>query len=87
MWGLHIEPGHALLQVIGRGCLELHQVAQAGVNGRGGQADGEQLSVDGQCIDADNLEQLIAHVVEQAIARLLKLLVAAHVLDAMELVE
>ena len=32
-------------------------------------------------------EQLIAHVVEQTIARLLELLVAAHVLDAMELVE
>ena len=87
MRGLHIEPGHALLQVIGRGCLELHQVAQAGVNGCVGQDDGEQLRVDGQCVDADNLEQLIAHVVEQAIARLLKLLVAAHIFDAMELVE
>ena len=54
---------------------------------RVGQDDGEQLRVDGQCIDADNLEQLIAHVVKQAIARLLKLLVAAHVFDAMELVE
>ena len=38
-------------------------------------------------IDANNLEQLIAHVVEQAVARLLKLLVAAHVLDAAKLVE
>lgn len=38
-------------------------------------------------IDADDLEQLITHIVEQAVARLLKLLVAAHVLDAMELVE
>ena len=85
--GFHVEPGHALLQVIGRGRLELHQVTQAGVNGRVGQDDGEQLRVDGQCIDADNFEQLIAHVVEQAIARLLELLVAAHVLDAMELVE
>ena len=85
--GLHIKPGHALLQVVGRARLELHQVAQAGVNGRVGQDDGEQLRVDGQCIDADDLEQLIAHVVEQTIARLLELLVAAHVLDAMELVE
>ena len=49
--------------------------------------DGEQLRIDGKCIDADNLEQLIAHVVEQVVARLLKLLVAAHVFDAMELVE
>ena len=85
--GFHVEPGHALLQVIGRGRLELHQVAQAGVNGRVRQNDGEQLRVDGQCIDADNLEQLIAHIVEQAVARLFKLLIAAHVLDAMELVE
>ena len=38
-------------------------------------------------IDANNLEQLIAHVVEQAVARLLKLLVAAHVLDAAKLVK
>ena len=38
-------------------------------------------------IDADDLEQLIAHVIEQAVARLLKLLVASHVLDAMKLVE
>lgn len=87
VWGLHIEPGHALLQVIGRGRFELHQVAQAGVNGRVGQDDGEQLRVEDIRIDADNLEQLIAHVVKQAIARLLKLLIAAHVFDAMELVE
>ena len=85
--GLHIKPGHALLQVVGRARLELHQVAQAGVNGRVGQDDGEQLRVEDMRIDADDLEQLIAHVVEQAIARLLELLVAAHVLDAMELVE
>ena len=85
--GLHIKPGHALLQVVGRARLELHQVAQAGVDGRVRQNDGEQLGIDGQCIDADDLEQLIAHVVEQTIARLLELLVAAHVLDAMELVE
>ena len=38
-------------------------------------------------IDADDLEQLITHIVEQAVARLLKLLVAAHVLDAAKLVE
>ena len=87
MWGLHIEPGHTLLQVIGRGRLELHQVAQAGVNGRVRQNDGEQLGIEDIRIDADNLEQLIAHVVEQTIARLLELLIAAHVLDAMELVE
>ena len=87
MWGLHIEPGHALLQVIGRGRLELHQVAQTGVNGRVRQNDGEQLGIEDIRIDADNLEQLIAHVVEQTIARLLELLVAAHILDAMELVE
>ena len=87
MWGLHVEPGHALPQVIGRGRFELHQVAQAGVDGCVRQNDGEQLGVDGQCIDANDLEQLIAHIVEQAVARLLKLLVAAHVLDAMELVE
>ena len=87
VWGLHIEPGHALLQVIGRGRFELHQVAQAGVNGRVGQDDGEQLRVEDIRIDANDLEQLIAHVVEQAIARLFELLVAAHVLDAMELVE
>jgi hypothetical protein len=85
--GFHIKPGHALLEVIGRGCLELHQVAQAGVNGCVGQDDGEQLGIDGKRIDTDDLEQLIAHIVEQAVARLLKLLVAAHVLDAMELVE
>ena len=85
--GLHIKPGHALLQVVGRARLELHQVAQAGVNGRVRQNDGEQLGIDGQRIDADDLEQLITHIVEQAVARLLKLLVAAHVLDAMELVE
>lgn len=35
----------------------------------------------------DDLEQLITHIVEQVVARLLKLLVAAHILDAMELVE
>ena len=85
--GFHVEPGHALLQVIGRGRLELHQVAQAGVDGRVRQNDGEQLGIDGQRVDADDLEQLIAHIVEQTIARLLELLVAAHVLDAMELVE
>ena len=85
--GFHVEPGHALMQVIGRGRLELHQVAQAGVDGCVGQDDGEQLRVEDIRIDADDLEQLIAHVVEQAIARLLKLLVAAHVLDAMELIE
>ena len=85
--GLHVEPGHALLQVIGRGRLELHQVAQAGVDGRVRQNDGEQLGIDGQRVDADDLEQLIARIVEQVVARLFKLLVAAHVLDAMELVE
>ena len=87
MRGFHVEPGHALLQVIGCGRLELHQVAQAGVNGRVSQDDGEQLGIEDIRIDADNLEQLIAHVVEQTIARLLEFLVAAHVLDAMELVE
>ena len=87
VWGFHIEPGHALLEVIGRGRLELHQVAQAGIDGRVSQDDGEQLGIDGKRIDTDDLEQLIAHIVEQAVARLLKLLVAAHVLDAMELVE
>ena len=85
--GFHVEPGHALLQVIGRGRLELHQIAQAGVDGRVRQNDGEQLRVEDMRIDADDLEQLITHIVEQAIARLLELLVAAHVLDAMELVE
>ena len=85
--GLHIKPGHALLQVVGRARLELHQVAQAGVDGRVGQDDGEQLGIDGQRIDADDLEQFITHIVEQAVARLFKLLIAAHVLDAMELVE
>ncbi len=85
--GFHVEPGHALLQVIGRGRLELHQVAQAGVNGHVGQDDGEQLGIEDMRIDADDLEQFITHIVEQAVARLLKLLVAAHVLDAMELVE
>ena len=87
MWGLHIKPGHALLQVVGRARLELHQIAQTGIDGRVRQNDGEQLGIDGQRVDANNLEQFVAHVVEQAIARLLKLLVAAHVLDAMELVE
>jgi len=48
---------------------------------------GEQLGIEDMRIDADDLEQLITHIVEQAVARLLKLLVAAHVLDAMELVE
>ena len=46
-----------------------------------------RIPADGKCIDADDLEQLIAHIVEQAVARLLKLLVAAHILDAMELVK
>ena len=46
MWGLHVEPGHALLQVIGRGRLEFHQVAQASVDGRVRQNDGEQLGID-----------------------------------------
>ena len=87
MRGLHIKPGHALLQVVGRARLELHQIAQAGIDGRVRQDDGEQLGIDGQRIDTNNLEQLVAHVVEQAVARLLKLLVAAHVLDAMEFVE
>ena len=87
MRSLHIKTGHALLQVVGRARLELHQVAQAGIDGRVRQDDGEQLRIDGKCIDADDLEQLIAHIVEQAVARLLKLLIAAHVLDAMELVE
>ena len=85
--GLHVEPGHALLQVVGRTRLELHQVAQAGINGRVRQDDGEQLRIDGKCIDADDLEQLIAHIVEQTVACLLKLLVAAHVLDAAKLVK
>ena len=87
MRGLHVEPGHALLQVIGRGRFELQQVAQTGVDGRVRQNDGEQLGIEDIRIDADDLEQLIAHIVEQAVARLLKLVVAAHVLDAMELVE
>ena len=87
MRGLHVEPGHALLQVVGRTRLELHQVAQAGINGRVRQDDGEQLRIDGKCIDADDLEQLIAHIVEQTVACLLKLLVAAHVLDAAKLVK
>ena len=87
MRSLHIKPGHALLQVIGSARLELHQVAQAGINWRVRQNDGEQLGVDGQRIDANDLEQLIAHVVEQAIARLLEILVAAHVLDTAKLIE
>ena len=87
MRGLHIKPGHALLQVVGRTRLELHQVAQAGIDGRVRQDDGEQLGVEDMRIDADDLEQLIAHIVEQTVARLLKLLVAAHVFDATKLVK
>ena len=75
------------MQVVGRARLELHQVAQAGIDGRVRQDDGEQLRIDGKCIDADDLEQLIAHIVEQTVARLLKLLVAAHVFDATKLVK
>ena len=76
-----------MLQVIGCARLELHQVPQAGVDRGICQDNGEQLGIDGQRVDADDLEQLIAHIVEQTVARLLELLVAAHVLDAMELVE
>ena len=87
MRGLHVKSRHALLQVIGRARFELHQVAQARIDRRICQDNGEQLGVDGQRIDANDLEQLIAHVVEQAIARLLELLVAAHVLDTAKLIE
>ena len=59
MRGLHVKSGHALLQVIGRICLELHQVAQTGVNRRIGQNNRKQLRIDCQCVDTDDLKQLV----------------------------